>query len=306
MRGIPLLNGRGLLLLLLAILGGLLAFALSPKGPGSGAGNVITTTLTANLAAVLAPFLVLATAIERFWEAVFSWYESFALASGRLLGSVGAISRWAKTEAENAARAVEEAANTLGATSPGTADYDGALRVLQETEARLLEAQSRIASALKSPEYVALKRGITLLGSLVLGLSISISGRLMLLKAAGISIPSGLGPLDILITGLLIGAGPGPLHSFITGLQELRNSLAGLADLARGSALKKVSDALPMPASAANPAEYAAPMALHASGPSNDRLALPASAAGSAASSSERVAEAARLERLTRRLFPSR
>jgi hypothetical protein len=47
----------------------------------------------------------------------------------------------------------------------------------------------------------------------------------------------------VLLTGLLLGAGPGPLHSLITTLQELRNAVAGLADLARGSAFKRVKEA---------------------------------------------------------------
>jgi hypothetical protein len=47
----------------------------------------------------------------------------------------------------------------------------------QEAENRLLDAQTRITEILKTPEYVAVKRSIILLGSLVLGVAISILRR---------------------------------------------------------------------------------------------------------------------------------
>src|SRR5688572_8596123 len=50
--------------------------------------------------------------------------------------------------------------------------------------------------------------------------------------------------IDVVLTGILIGLGPGPLHALLGILVELRNAVAGVADIARGTALKKAAETL--------------------------------------------------------------
>ena len=293
-------RGRGFRVAILLLLIGLLVWG----GLNHTAGGTWAVGTPQDLAAVLAPFLVLATGIERFWEAVFSWYESFALATGRVLGTVSGVTTWAKTEVDNAEKAVNAAVNALGHKTPADVGYSAGLKVLQEAETRLLDAQSRITEGLKSPEYVSLKRGITLLGSLAIGLAISIGSRLTLLATAGLqAVPV---ELDTIITGLLIGAGPGPLHSFITALQELRNALAGVADLARGTALKKVREALPQPSAPARTPQAAALVVGAPADAGRQAAALVPAATTQSANREEAAVEDLRLERQARRLFGHR
>ena len=224
------MNTRQLLLLVLVISVGLLIW----NGVRGDAGTVSKAD-GVDLVVLLAPFVALAMAIERFWEAVFNYYESVAVATARLIGVGQQTATWMRGEAANAETAVSEVAALLGTKKPGDPDYDRLSKALAVAETRLQDAQTRIANLPKTPEYVAAKRAITTLGSLALGLGVGIVGRLTLLNAAGFAVAA---PIDYVITGLLIGSGPGPLHSFIGTLQELRNALAGVAELARGTAVR--------------------------------------------------------------------
>jgi hypothetical protein len=226
--------GRWWLVLALIVLGVLVTYyGLTPRSD-----QVAPVAQPADLFVLLAPFLALATAIERFWEGVFSWYESFAVATGRLVGLGGSTIQWMRDEASNAETAVKNLVEQLGEKKPEEPDYSGLSEQLRQAEVRLIDAQSRIEEALKAPEYVAIKRAVILLGSLVLGVIIGVTTHLRMMQVVGLAVGA---PIDYLLSGLLIGAGPGPLHSLIGTLQELRNSLAGLADLARGKAIEKIA-----------------------------------------------------------------
>ncbi|MGH9889022.1 MAG: hypothetical protein ACREBE_26050 [bacterium] len=218
------------MLLWIAALAGV-AWMLATPGAASTASGV-------ELTKAVAPFVALAVAIERFWEAVFSFYENLALASQRILGAGAQGVAWATTELDNAQAAVSTAAGSLGSTTPDPTAWSA----FQDAERRLLDAQTRIAEAVKSPPYVALKRAVTLGGSVVIGIWISIKCGLHFLGAAGIKgVPGGM---DTLLTGLIIAAGPAPMHSLIGVLQEMRNSVAGLADLGRGAGIRAAAQAV--------------------------------------------------------------
>jgi hypothetical protein len=294
-------RGRGTLLAILLLLVGILVWGVNDTRTG----QTFSPGSRQDLLSVLAPLIILATGIERFWEAVFSWYESFALSVGRLLGAVSGVTTWAKTEVGNAEKTVNDAATALGAKTPADEGYAEALKVFQEAEVRLLDAQSRITEAVKAPEYVALKRAITLLGSLVLGLAICVGNRMTLLQMAGFqNVPV---QLDTIVTGLLVGAGPGPLHSFITALQELRNALASVADLARGTALKKVHEALPQPsAPARTPSGSSLLVPARTVGVDPHAPALAALATTERADPEQSAIQDLRLTRQARRLFSHR
>ena len=215
----------------------------NPQNASSTTGNPTKDLSVAkDLVVTLAPFIAIATFIERFWETFFNWYESMALQLGRLIGVSADSVKWMKTEIANAEKVVENLVGNLGTQTPGKEEYNTALKNLEQAETRLLDAQSRLSELLKSPIYTSSKKAIILGGSLVIGLCISFNGHLMLFHNAGYqTIP----PIaDMLITGLLIGSGSGPLHSFIGTLQEFRNTMSGLADLASGTAVKKAAEAL--------------------------------------------------------------
>jgi hypothetical protein len=189
-----------------------------------------------DIAKSAAPFIALAAAIERFWESFFAWYESFALSVGRLMGVSAKMLGWMRTELERARSAMYDLVSKPN-------DGQGVQQEeLLAAEARLKDAQTRIEEALKFPEYVALKKAIILLGSLILGIAIAAMGKLQILAIVGFgAVPNWA---DMVITGVLIGLGPGPLHDIIGMIQELRNAISGIADLARGTALKKAAESL--------------------------------------------------------------
>src|SRR5687767_13930980 len=94
-----------------------------------------------------AALLAASLAIERFWESIFALFERAALASSTHLGSFAGNVRWAHVELQNAQKAVSAAAEAL---SLGAVDPAG-LDTLQAAEARLVDAQTRIADGLKTP-----------------------------------------------------------------------------------------------------------------------------------------------------------
>ena len=191
----------------------------------------------------LTPFVALAAAIERFWEIAFDVYERFALTVGKLVGGGARGITWMKDELNNANDAVSEVAVQLGKTTPTDERYPQLMGALQEAEERLMDAQDRIGETLKAPQYITVKRAITLLGSLVLGLAVSVAGNIYIFNAIGFKVPAGI---DMILSGLFVGAGVGPMHSLIGALQNTREAVAGLAGLAKGSAVRSViASALP-------------------------------------------------------------
>lgn len=237
-------RGHNSLLLILALLfvGAIVAMAAShygvcPQGPDSPCAPGDTP----DLSKVLLPFVAIATAIERFWETIFNWYEGVALRTAKLIGITAESTDWIKQEYKASEDAVSHLVGTLSQQAPGTKEYDEAYTLFQKAESRLQDAQSRITEGLKSPAYTTIKQAITVIGSLLIGLFISLSSRLYLFHKAGFSIP---GMADLLLTGLLIGAGPGPLHQVIGLLQGLRDSVGSLASVAQGTAVKKAVEAV--------------------------------------------------------------
>lgn len=200
-----------------------------------------------DLARTFAPLVAIALAIERFWESVFGLFESFVLGTGRALRSLSGATNWMKTELEAAQVAVNQAASALKQDPTDTA----ALKALQDAEKRLLDGESRLAESLKAPEYLAFKRGVTVMGSLIVGVVVAVSMKLRMLGPAGLAV---WWPFDSILTGLAIGAGPGPLHAFIGTLQEMRNAFAGVADLARGAGVARAAEGLKQAAAGAREA----------------------------------------------------
>jgi RNase P/RNase MRP subunit p29 len=197
-----------------------------------------------DLTAALVPFVLLATAIERFWEAVFDWVEKVFISTGKVFGSVNQSVKWMVDEYNNAQVAVTNLVTSFNGKTGEEMRVVG--EQLAYAEQRLKDAQLRVEEIPKEPRYVATKSAITIFGSLAIGLGIGILGLLanqpiLFFKAAGFTSPTWL---DGILTGLIIGAGPGPVHSLIGTLQSIRDSVSALGNLAQGTALKNAAQTI--------------------------------------------------------------
>ena len=210
----------------------------------AGAGQS-TPTGQIDLSGVLGPFVLLATTIERIWEAIFDTIEKGALAGGKLLGVSADSMAWMHVELANAQGAMNDLVKKLN-----TPLWTPALEAqMANAETRLRDAQLRLQDALKDPRYTSTKRVVSIVGSLIMGLVISIAGNsagpttsLTFFHNANIALPNWL---DVVLTGLVIGAGPGPVHSLIGALQAFRDTVTSVGNLAQGAAIKNAVLAQP-------------------------------------------------------------
>ena len=143
---------------------------------------------------------------------------------------------WVGREYQEAYKATEEAADMVGVSmSPET------LQLLDMTEERLVKAEERLRGWVKSPEYLAWKRALSIWFGLLAGLVIAVLGNLKMLAMVRIPAP----PLiDMILTGLIIGSGSGPTHDFIGILQSGRDALGSVKDLAQGTSIRQAVEEL--------------------------------------------------------------
>jgi hypothetical protein len=195
------------------------------------------TPSTLDLTSLLAPFVLLATVIERFWEGLFDLYERIAVQLAARLGvaSPETAGLWSNLK-------------TAEAQLASATDDDSRAQALAEVR----DARVALLDIYETLEYKGIKRGIIIIGSLVIGVALCVSQRIGVFEAIGFT---GIAPLtDVIFTGLLIGAGPGPMHSFISILQELRDTIAGLGNYAQSQAWQNFKNAqYPQPVLASAP-----------------------------------------------------
>ena len=110
------------------------------------------------------------------------------------------------------------------------------LAKLKQAEQRIENAQSRIASLSRDPKYVAFKRMSTIWLSLLLGLIVAIISDTGMCKLLQIRVPR---IVDMVLTGFIIGAGSGPMHSLVGILQNVKDALGNLGDIANLGRLKQ-------------------------------------------------------------------
>ena len=110
-RGIQWTPGARNLLFLLVIVGLVGGLVLLLVQIGAISGEPVTGS--ADLSQVLAPFVAIAIAIERFWEVVFDTVERFALTVSGLVGSARSGVKWMRDELNSAETAVEAAVSAL-------------------------------------------------------------------------------------------------------------------------------------------------------------------------------------------------
>jgi hypothetical protein len=220
------------------------AFAADGEGGNATAGEV---------ALVLAPLVAAATAIERFIEMVFDWYESLVLSASEFFGQGKGYVRWAKGQVRELREAV------LRNSSSGDP------RALSQAEDALAAAEDRLIGFLKSPFYTSRKRVLSLLGGIVLGVIVAFTAKLQMLAMIAGLFGGGTGTgisgvlveagrwIDIALTGLVIGTGSAPVHSLIGILQNTKDAVDKARALWAGNAVRVAAQADQLMAGAAPP-----------------------------------------------------
>lgn len=227
------------------LLAGLLAAALSlaltgiasaqGEQPGGSAG-----ASAGEVALLLAPLVAAATAIERAIEMIFDLYESIVLSASRFLGEGKSYLGWARIQVRRYREALV-----------GAQDSE-----VSKLETQLANAQQRLKDALTTQPYTSVKRLITLVLGIILGLIVAWLTRLQMFKLLGVDFIalSGTGPgsdlaaflvtMDIIITGLVIGTGSAPVHSLIGLLQTSKEALDEARSLASARKIEAIKDVL--------------------------------------------------------------
>jgi len=185
---------------------------------------------------LLGPLVAVSVAIERLLETIFDTYEQSVRATADILAADVNTLDWVGREYKDAYEAAGNAAAGVGVVSTPES-LDG----LNKAEQRLAKAEDRLRSWTDSPEYTAWKRALSIWVGLLVGLVLSVMGDLGMLHLISIPVPR---ILDMLITGLVIGAGPGPMHSIIGALQNGKDAVGNLSDLAKSKAIKDTMDSL--------------------------------------------------------------
>jgi hypothetical protein len=188
-----------------------------------------------DVATRLAPLLVGAALIERTLEFLFNWAEralmdaSHALnkISARLTGLVQVDLRQAWTNMDQmtgallARKSAEGGAGANDPTSANPADWPLATleQRLDDAQKQLALAQQTLEKAIESPIYVARKKIIASVLSIVLGIVLAVACNLRLFEPLGVSVASWFeGPFDVLdkiLAGILMGLGTDWVHQVI-------------------------------------------------------------------------------------------
>ena len=100
---------------------------------------------------------------------------------------------------------------------------DAAKALLVDAQARLAEAESKLAGVTSSPNYKSAKGAVTIILGLMLGEIIAAMGSLQMFAMLGVSaVPA---RIDVFVTGLVIGSGSYPVHSLVGILQQGKDAL---------------------------------------------------------------------------------
>jgi hypothetical protein len=185
---------------------------------------------TGDFVTILGPLLAISVALERIIEKAFAWFENASRSAAKILKTPVEALDWTGQQYQRAYAAVEELIKQLQGTPTNNLEKLGEL---EAAKLWLKNAEEWLSGWVKSPEYVAKKRALSIYAGLVAGLSLSILGDLTMMRYIGINTPLFL---DVIATGLIIGAGPGPMHSIIGILQEGKDALARVATTAKSDA----------------------------------------------------------------------
>lgn len=173
--------------------------------------------------ALLLPLIAAATVVERLIEVIFDWYESALMQLSKFPGLAAEYVSWAQKQVRDCKDAFND---TMTPVEISKAEQD------------LRDAQDRLASFVKNPHYLSIKRAYSMVLGFVFGLIIAFTVQgLAVFSLLGIQLPEGLLWLDQLVTGLLIGTGSAPMHSLIGLLQNTKDAVDSARALWKGEAL---------------------------------------------------------------------
>lgn len=209
--------------------------ALAQDGGTTSTGQPVKPNSVDEVAARLMPLLVGASLIERTIEFLFNWVERAVLDTShtlyglatRLTGLVQIDLRdaWKQTNKLTSALVRRGAAETPpaagNANSVDPADWPLAKLQAQVEQAQntLAQAEKVLGAALKSPEYVARKKMMASVLSIVMGIMLALAASLRLFDPIGVKAPADFegtfSEIDLLLAGILMGLGTDWVHQVI-------------------------------------------------------------------------------------------
>jgi hypothetical protein len=193
---------------------------------------------TGEVALLLAPLVAAATAIERMIEMGFSWFESLVMSAGTFLNVGGSYVKWAREQVNACRQAL------INAPAAG----------ISAAEEALHDAEQRLKQWVESDPYVSIKRGLSVLIGIILGVIVAWVSKLQMFKLLGVNLVALNGAennpalaqfltaVDVVVTGLIIGTGSAPVHSLIGILQKSKDAIDEARALARARSLEAVAD----------------------------------------------------------------
>jgi hypothetical protein len=171
-------------------------------------------------------------------EMGFSYFESFVVSASSFLNAGGSYVKWARAQV-NACRMA-----LVNAPATGISAAEDALH----------DAEQRLKQWVQSEPYLSIKRGLSVLIGIVLGIIVAWVSKLQMFKLLGVNLVAMNGAennpalakfltsVDVLVTGLVIGTGSAPVHSLIGILQKSKEAIDEARALARARSLEAVAD----------------------------------------------------------------
>mgnify|MGYP006944209242 CR=1 FL=1 len=156
---------------------------------------------------------------------VFNFGEGMWLRVAQVPEHAGSYVAWARQQVQ---KARDDLLNGTATEAPGAGTLEDKLR----------DAQKRMEGILKKEPYTSIKRVISLVAGIGLGLAVALLTRLRMFDLLGVNIGDTpfLVTMDMIVTGLVIGTGSAPVHSLIGILQKSKDAIDEVRALAAGKA----------------------------------------------------------------------
>jgi len=196
----------------------------------------VEAATSGEVALKLAPLVAAATVIERLIEMGFSWFESIVISASTFLNLGGSYVKWAREQVDACRKAL------LSAQASG----------ISAAEEALHDAEERLKQWVQTEPYLSIKRALTVLIGIILGIVMAWVSKLQMFKLLGadlVAMNSATGTVaqfltgvDVFVTGLIIGTGSAPVHSLIGILQKSKDAIDQARALARAKSLQAWAD----------------------------------------------------------------
>jgi len=202
-----------------------------------------------SVVARLMPLLVGAALIERMIEFVFNWVERALLDASHTLHNVAIratglvqmdlrgvwvqVSRLTSAIDKRSTAEIAPEAGNLNSPNPEDWPLVSLQKRLEQTQKSLAQAESLIRTALKSPEYVARKKVIASVLSIVMGLFLAFLTAMRLFEPIGVNVSTrykeSFDFVDVALAGILMGLGTDWVHQVISLLVKGKGLLGRAA-----------------------------------------------------------------------------